>query len=141
MYQTYINSADKALVHLSFHCCLKDGSLQQEELDSISSTFAAKGLNKNLDLKEEMQHYMSYRKNLGNETGFLQHLLNTIKPKNKLALFAFCAEIIYRDGVVAISEEALLNKIAGLLYVRDSESITIQNLIVELNEVEKKSAF
>ena len=141
MNNEYIKSPNQALVHLAFHCCLKDGELQTSELDSISGTFVSKGLNKELDIKEEMAHYQSYHKSIKDETTYLRFLLDTIKPKNKLALFAFCAEIIYRDGNVAISEELLLNRIAGILYIRESDNQTIQNLIAELNDVEKRNAF
>lgn len=141
MYRQNIVSPDQALVHLSFHCCLKDGTLQESELDFLSSTFVAKGLNKNLDIKEEMQRYRSYVAHVENETAFLQFLIETINPKAKLALFAFCAEIIYRDGNVASSEEGLLNKIAGVLQLGANESLTIQKLIAEMNAVEKRNAF
>lgn len=141
MYRDQIISPDQALVHLAFHCCLKDGELQNAELDLISETFAAKGLNKNLNLKEEIQHYQGYQKTIKDETAFLTFLIQNIAPKSKLALFAFCAEIINRDGNISLSEEVLLNKIAGLLYVRDHENITIQKLIAELNSVEKTNSF
>lgn len=141
MYEQYINSTDQALVHLAFHCCLKDGNLQDQEMDFLSSTFVSKGLNKSLDLKEEIQHYRTYAAGIKDEAGFLHFLLDTIAPKNKLALFAFCAEIIYRDGNISLTEEVLLNKLAGLLYVKDTENLTIQNLISEMNEVEKRNAF
>lgn len=141
MYQQYIASPDQALVHLAFHCCLKDGTLQDEELDTIANTFASKGLNKSLSLKDEMLHYQSYFKEPINESGYLDFLIETIAPKNKLALFAFCAEIIYRDGRVAISEEVLLNRLAALLYINENESTAVQNLISEMNDVEKRGAF
>lgn len=141
MYQQYITSSDQALVHLAFHCCLKDGNLQESELDFLSSTFVSKGLNKSLDLKEEIQHYRTYAASIKDEADFLHFLLETIAPKNKLALFAFCTEIIYRDGNISIAEEVLLNKIASLLYIKDNENLTIQNLIAEMNAVEKRNAF
>jgi uncharacterized tellurite resistance protein B-like protein len=141
MYRDLVNSSDQALVHLAFHCCLKDGELQDAELELVSESFAAKGLNKALNLKEEIQHYQGYQKTIKDETAYLLFLLQNIAPKNKLALFAFCAEIINRDGNISLSEEVLLNKIAGLLYIRDQENITVQKLIAELNAVEKANAF
>ncbi|WP_121355086.1 TerB family tellurite resistance protein [Flavisolibacter nicotianae] len=141
MYRTLLSTPDQALVHLAFHCCLKDGELQNEELDFLSSTFVAKGINKSLNLKEEMQQYQSYYKNISDESSYVQFLIETIRPNNKLALFAFCTEIIYRDNNISISEEVLLNKIAGYLYVKDSENLAIQNLITELNDVEQNNAF
>jgi uncharacterized tellurite resistance protein B-like protein len=141
MYQNEINSPDQALVHLAFHCCLKDGELQDAELDFVSAAFVAKGLNKALDLKQEMQSYQSYYKDVRDESAYLLFLVRTISPKNKLALFAFCTEIINRDGNISLSEEVLLNKIAGLLYVRDQENMAIQRLFAELNAVEKANAF
>jgi uncharacterized tellurite resistance protein B-like protein len=141
MYRDLVNSPDQALVHLAFHCCLKDGELQDAELELVSESFAAKGLNKALNLKEEIQHYQGYQRTIKDETAYLLFLLQNIAPKNKLALFAFCAEIIIRDGNISLSEEVLLNKIAGLLYIRDQENITVQKLIAELNAVEKANAF
>ena len=141
MYRDHISSSNQALVHLAFHCCLKDGELQDEELDLVSESFAAKGLNKELDLKKEIQSYQAYFKHIKDESTYLIFLLQNIAPKRKLALFAFCAEIIYRDGNISLSEEILLNKIAGLLYIKDQENITIQKLIAELNMVEKTNTF
>jgi uncharacterized tellurite resistance protein B-like protein len=141
MYRDQINSPDQALVHLAFHCCLKDGELHEKELDMISATFVAKGLNKQLDLKQEIQMYRAYYRNIKDELSYLLFLIQNIAPKHKLALFAFCAEIINRDGNISLSEEVLLNKIAGLLYVKDQENIAVQRLIAELNAVEKANAF
>lgn len=141
MYREFIATPEQALVHLAFHCCLKDGELGDEELDYISTTFVAKGLNKNLRLKEEIEHYQSYRRSIKDEAIFLLFLINTIHPYNKLALFAFCAEIIYRDNKVSLSEEVLLRKLASLLYVSDNETFVIQKLITEMNDVEKRNAF
>lgn len=141
MYADQITSSDKALVHLAFHCCLKDGELQDVELDLISTTFVAKGLNKNLNLKEEIESYQSYRQSIRDETQYLSFLIRNIAPKNKLALFAFCAEIINRDGNISLSEEVLLNKIASQLYIKDYENLAVQRLIAELNAVEKQNSF
>lgn len=141
MYQNLINTPDRALVHLAFHCSLKDGELHETELDLISANFVDKGLNKELDLKQEMESYQSYYKTLRDESSFLNFLVQAIRPKHKLALFAFCAEIINRDGNISLSEEVLLNKIASLLYIRDQENMAVQKLIAELNEVEKMNAF
>ena len=55
MYKQYIDTPDKALIHLAFHCSLKDGELQNEELDLIAANVVAKGLNKEMDLKEEQK--------------------------------------------------------------------------------------
>lgn len=141
MYKELIRTPDQALVHLAVHCCLKDGDLQSEELDFMATTFVAKGLNKNLNLKEEMAHYQSYRPVIKDETAYLDFLLDTIQPFHKLALFAFCAEIIYRNGRVSFSEEVLLGRMASLLYVTEEQSNVIQQLITELNEVEQRNAF
>ena len=141
MYRTLITSPDQALVHLAFHCCLKDDTLQDEELDLVAANIIAKGINKTLNLKEEMQHYQSYYKSIKDELVYLDFLIDTINPKNKLALFAFCAEMVYRDNVISLAEEVLLNKIASLLHVRDEENIAVQKLVCELNEVESRNAF
>lgn len=141
MYQDFITTPDQALVHLAFHCSLKDGEFTSEELDYISATFVAKGLNKELNLKYEIEHYKTYRPQIKDETVFLMFLIDKIHPFNKLALFAFCAEIIYRDNKVTLSEEVLLGKIASLLYISDNDNLAIQKLITELNDVERKNAF
>ncbi|NTS41213.1 TerB family tellurite resistance protein [Flavisolibacter sp. BT320] len=141
MYREKIYSADQALVHLAYHCCLKDGEMQPEELDLIATSFVAKGVNKNLDLKEEMKAYQSYAKDLTDETTFLIFLISTISPKYKLALFAFCADIIYRNHQVTMGEEILLHKLAGLLYITETESTTLQRFIHEMYLVEKANQF
>lgn len=141
MYRNHITSPDLALVHLAFHCSLKDGELQEEELEMISASFVSKGLNKNVNLKEEMIQYQSYSKDIRDETAFLKYLVEIIAPTQRLALFAFCAQIISRDGNISLSEEVLLNKIASLLYIKDQENLLIQKLIAELDEVEKINAF
>ena len=141
MYRDHINTADQALVHLAFHCCLKDGELQEEELDLIATSFVAKGVNRNLNLKEEMQVYQSYHKNIKDESTYLIFLIRAIEPKYKLALFAFCADIVYRNNRVSFGEEMLLNKLAGLLYINEVESVAVQRLINEMYQVEKQNAF
>jgi uncharacterized tellurite resistance protein B-like protein len=141
MYRDQINTPDQALVHLAFHCSLKDGELHEKELDLIAATIVAKGLNKELDLTAEMQTYQGYIKTIKDETAYLIFLLKHIAAKNRLALFAFCAEIINRDGNISLSEEVLLNKIASLLYIKDPENMAVQKLIAELNAVEQANAF
>ncbi|MDQ3278458.1 MAG: hypothetical protein M3Q06_09030 [Bacteroidota bacterium] len=141
MYREFINTADQALVHLAFHCCLKDGELQDVELDLISANFVAKGINKELNLKDEMATYQSYFRNITDETAYLIFLIRALDPRNKLALFAFCAEIVYRNNHVSFGEEMLLNKLAGLLYISEGESTTVQRLISEMYQVEKSNNF
>ena len=141
MYRTLITSPDQALIHLAFHCCMKDGNFQDEELDWLSETIVAKGINKTMNLKEEMVNYQFYYRTIKDEILYLDFLIDTIQPRHKLALFAFCAEMVYRDRIIALSEEVLLNKIADLLRVRDEENMAVQKLICELNEVERNNAF
>ena len=141
MYRERINSTDQALVHLAFHCCLKDGELQDEELDLIATSFVAKGVNKELDLKEEMKTYKSYCQKITDETTYLIFLIRAINPTYKMALFAFCAEIVYRNNRVSFGEEIMLHKLAGLLNVSEAESASVQRLINEMYQVEKKNSF
>lgn len=141
MYREAINSADQALVHLAFHCCLKDGELQEEELDLIATSFVAKGVNKSLDLKEEMRSYQSYYKKISDESTYLIFLIRAIDPLYKMALFAFCAEIVYRNNRVSFGEEILLNKLAGLLYISEAENTAVQRLINEMYQVENANRF
>ncbi|HEV7334314.1 MAG TPA: hypothetical protein VGN63_24995 [Flavisolibacter sp.] len=141
MYRERINTPDQALVHLAFHCCLKDGELQDEELDLIATSFVAKGVNKQLDLKEEMKTYQSYSRKITDETTYLIFLIRAIDPLYKMALFAFCAEIVYRNNRVSFGEEILLHKLAGLLHVSEAESHAVQRLINELYQVEKANHF
>ena len=141
MYREAINSADQALVHLAFHCCLKDGELQEEELDLIATSFVAKGVNKSLDLKEEMRSYQSYFRKITDETTYLIFLIRAIDPLYRMALFAFCAEIVYRNNRVSFGEEILLNKLAGLLYINEAENTAVQRLINEMYQVENANRF
>ncbi|HEY1022750.1 MAG TPA: hypothetical protein VGE06_10590 [Flavisolibacter sp.] len=141
MYREAINSADQALVHLAFHCCLKDGELQEEELDLIATSFVAKGVNKSLNLKEEMRSYQSYYKKITDESTYLIFLIRAIDPLYRMALFAFCAEIVYRNNRVSFGEEILLNKLAGLLYISEAENTAVQRLINEMYQVENANRF
>jgi uncharacterized tellurite resistance protein B-like protein len=141
MYREMINTSDQALVHLAFHCCLKDGEMQEEELDFISASFVAKGVNKELNLKEEMRSYQSYYRQISDETGYLIFLIHAIDATYRMALFAFCVEIVYRNNRVSFGEEILLNKLAGLLYVNEAESMAVQRLLHEMYQVEVANRF
>lgn len=141
MYRQLIDSKDKALVHLFFHCCMKDGEFGEAELQTVSDMIVSAHLNKGLNLKDEMSDYRAYRSSINDETGYLSFLLSVIKPSNRLALFSFCAELFLSDKNVTLSEEVLINKIAGLLYIKPPQSLTVQQLIMELNAVQSGQTF
>ena len=141
MYQNLIGNKDEALVHLFFHCCMKDGEFGEAELQTVSDIIVSAGLNKSLNLKDEMNKYRQYNKSINDETGYLSFLIEIIRPANRLALFSFCAELFLSDKNVTLSEEMLINKIAGFLFIKPTESLTVQQLIVELNAVQSGQSF
>ncbi|MES2881317.1 MAG: TerB family tellurite resistance protein [Bacteroidota bacterium] len=141
MYRELVNTKDKALVHLFFHCCLKDGDFGEAELQTVSDMIVSAHLNQTLNLTDEMNNYRRYKSSIVDETNYLSFLMEVINPANRLALFSFCAELFLSDKNVTLSEEVLINKIAGLLYIKPPQSLTVQQLIMELNAVQSGQTF
>ena len=140
MYQDYITSQDEAVCHLFLHCCFKDGNFSQEEINTVSSKFVDLQIHKDLNFKEELQHYKAYKTTLENETDFLQYLFKLINPVQNLALYSVCVELCLSDQQLSIEEESLLNKIAELLEIGEDKTL-IDKLITQRKAVEIEKIF
>ena len=140
MYKDYITSQDEAVCHLFLYCCFKDGNFSQEEIDNVASKFVDLEIHRDLNFKEELQHYQAYRVTIENETEFLQYIVKLINPVQNLALYSYCVELSLSDQSLSVEEESLLNKIAELLEMNDEKNI-IDKLITQRKAVEIEKIF
>ena len=138
MYDNLVTTQDQALCHLYFHCCLKDGVLTDAETDALAERFVTLGLQKNINFKNEMDAYRSYKNHIIDEMIYLEHLLRLINPANELALYSHCVELTVSDELMDTSEETLLKKLAIILEIDDRKQKVIKNLVVERKVVETK---
>jgi uncharacterized tellurite resistance protein B-like protein len=141
MYTGLIKMQDEGLVHLFFHCCMKDGVFKESEIDNVSAKLVAFNLHAKLNFKDEMMKYKSYTHTITNEESYLQYLIGLIKPVNELALFSYCIELCLSDADLSTTEEQLLNKIARILAIPEADQHNIQKLIVQRRVVELKKIF
>ena len=141
MYKSYVTTQEEAICHLFFHCCMKDGVFNEPELDQIASKIIRLGLRSELNVKEEVIHYTTYKPGITNETEYLQFLLNLIKPVNELALYSYCLELMLSDSSFDLSEEILTEKIAGLLNIEKSDQQIIKKLMAQRKVVETDKLF
>lgn len=140
MYKKYITSKDEAICHLFLHCCFKDGNFSQEEINSVSSMFVNLQIHKDLNFKEELLHYNSYKESIDDETAFLQYLVKLINPVQSLALYSYCVELCLSDQHLSIEEASLLSKIAVLLDL-ETEKALIDKLFTQRKAVEVEKIF
>ena len=140
MYKNYITSQDEAICHLFLHCCFKDGNFSQEEINTVASKFVDLQIHKDLNFKEELLHYKSYKENIEDETAFLQYLFKLINPVQDLALYSYCVELCLSDQKLTIEEESLLTKIATLLDI-EAEKTLLDKLITQRKAVEIEKIF
>ena len=138
MYDNLVTTQDQALCHLYFHCCLKDGVLTDAETDALAERFVTLGLQKNINFKNEMDAYRSYKNHIIDEMIYLEYLLRLINPANELALYSHCVELTVSDELMDTSEETLLKKLAIILDIDDRKQKIIKNLVVERKVVETK---
>jgi len=141
MYSTYIQTTDKALCHLFLHCCYKDGDFTEAEMDNVSAKFVALGLNKDLNFKEELVAYKSYRLNILNEKQYIQDLIQQINPTSELALFSYCMELGLSDSSLDFIEKDLIDIIGDVLEVEEDEQETIQKLMIQRQLVAENKFF
>jgi len=139
MFQDYITTQDEAICHLFLHCCFKDGKFSQEEVDNVSSKFVDLQIHRDLNFKEELQHYKSYQANI-DEPLYLQYILKLIHPVQSLALYSYCVELCLSDKLLSVEEESLLSKLAGLLEIQDEKSI-VDKLITQRTAVQLEKIF
>ena len=140
MYKDYITTQDEAICHLFLHCCFKDGNFSQEEINNVASKFVDLQIHKDLNFKEELLHYKSYKENIEDETSFLEYLLKLINPVQSLALYSYCVELCLSDQQLSIEEESLLSKIASLLDIETDKAL-LDKLITQRKAVEIEKIF
>ena len=140
MYKDYITTQDEAVCHLFLHCCFKDGKFLQDEINSAASKFVDLQIHRDLNFKEELQHYQTYKPSIDDETTFLQYLLKLINPVHALALYSFCIELCLSDQQLSIEEESLLSKLAELLEI-DEEKTVLDKLVTQRKAVEIEKIF
>lgn len=130
-YTNFIQSTDKALCHLFLHCCYKDGTFTEDELNNVSVKFTALGMNKQLNFKDEMIAYKNYRLDIVDEKQYIRDLMAQINPTNELALFSFCVELTVTDSSLELIEKDLLDTIGDVLSIEKTEQDTIEKLIMQ----------
>jgi uncharacterized tellurite resistance protein B-like protein len=141
MYTGLLKAPEEGVCHLFYHCCMKDGSFKETELDTISDKLVSINLHKKLNFKDEMQKYKSYVNGITDEDIYLQYLISIIKPQQSLALLSWCIELCAADGEVSAEEDSLLTRIARLLNIGDTEKDLLQRLIIQRKIVTVEKEF
>src|SRR5688500_16873196 len=141
MYKSYVTTQEEAICHLFFHCCLKDEVFKEPELDQVAWKIIGFGLRSELNVKEEIMHYTTYKPNISDENAYLEYLIDLIKPVNDLALYSYCVELMLSDSSFELSEEILTDKIASLLEIGQNERDIIKKLIAQRRVVEIDKLF
>ncbi|RYF97145.1 MAG: hypothetical protein EOO02_21145 [Chitinophagaceae bacterium] len=131
MYTTVIKAQEQALCHLFFHCCLKDGVFNDPELTEVSSRMVDVGLYKQLNFKEEVIRYESYKASIADDKEYLDFLVKMIMPVNTLALYSYCVELVLSDSTLTHEEDSLISRIATALDVTLGEQDVIKKLIAQ----------
>jgi len=140
MFDSYITTKDEAVCHLFLHCCFRDGTFSQEEIDNVSAKFVDLQIHRDLNFKEELQHDRTYQNELEDETEYLRYLTKLITPVQDLALYSYCVELCLSDGLMSSTEELLLKRIAVILEIEEEQS-TIDNLMIQRKAVELEKIF
>jgi uncharacterized tellurite resistance protein B-like protein len=140
MYNDYITTQNEAICHLFLHCCYKDGKFSHEEVDTVSQKFVDLQIHKDLNFREELAHYKSYKADLTDEDAYLSYMIKLINPVHDLALYSYCVELCLSDGLLSADEESLLKKISTLLDIGEEQS-TVDNLITQRKAVEIEKIF
>lgn len=131
IYTDSIETADKALSHLFLHCCYKDETFSEAEVDNVSAKFAALGLNKDLNFKDELIAYRNYRSSIVNESQYVRDLIARINPTNDLALFSYCMELGLSDSALDFAEKDLIDTIGDVLNIDNTVQESIQKLMIQ----------
>src|SRR5690242_13023680 len=100
MYEKIVTTTDKALCHLFIHCCFKDDAFVEAEVDEVAEKFVALDMHKDLNFKEEVKNYKSYKTNIIDEKEYLQFLIKLITPANEGALYSYCLELGVSDSAL-----------------------------------------
>jgi uncharacterized tellurite resistance protein B-like protein len=134
-YAKQVTTQDQALCHLLFHCCLKDGRFDENEIDKVSEIFVEFGLQHDLNFKNEVRNYRSYALEITDEQAYIDHLVQLIVPANELALFSWCLELTLSDSNLSLEEESMLDKIAASLQISTEEKEVIKKLMIQRSVV------
>ena len=140
MYNDYITTQNEAICHLFLHCCYKDGRFSHDEVDTVSQKFVDLQIHKDLNFKEELEHYKAYQVDMPDEEQYLNYIIKLINPVHDLALYSYCVELCLSDELLSAEEESLLKKIAAVLEIGEEQS-TIDNLITQRKAVELEKIF
>jgi hypothetical protein len=140
MFKEYVTSQDEAICHLFLHCCFKDGKFTSEEVNAVSSKFVDLQIHRDLNFKEELQHYRTYQPNIEDEAAYVEYLIKLINPVHDLALYSYCVELCLSDGLLSAPEETLLKQVATQLEIAE-EQVTVDNLITQRKAVELEKIF
>ena len=141
MYTDQVTSQDKALCHLFFHCCYKDGEFKKAEVLTVSDTLVNAGLHKNMNFKDEIIEYQQYQQEITDEKSYLQYLLQLIQPANELALYSYCTELCLSDSELSVPEEHLLTEIGNQLGLAESQQEIVKKLMAQRKVVETQKLF
>lgn len=141
MYQEQVKNQSQAVCHLFFHCCMKDGKFKDSELEQISEKMVALGLQRDVDVKQEVMHYKAYRPMIQDEKNYLQYLKNLMNPANELALFSYCVELLLSDSVLEATEAKLAENIAQMLDIDEHARNTLIKLASQRRVVEVDKIF
>jgi uncharacterized tellurite resistance protein B-like protein len=131
MYDNIVKTPDEAICHLFLHCCMKDGNINEVEIDNLADKFVALNLHRGLNFKEQTDHYRSYSATIADEKAYLKFLVGIINPVNNLALYSSCVELVLSDADFDLMEDKLLSNIARVLLIDFSE----QRRIVETEKI------
>ena len=140
MYNDYITTQNEAICHLFLHCCYKDGRFSHDEVDTVSQKFVDLQIHKDLNFKEELEHYKAYQVDMPDEEQYLNYIIKLINPVHDLALYSYCVELCLSDELLSAEEESLLKKIAAVLEIGEEQS-TVDNLITQRKAVELEKIF
>jgi len=140
MYQKLITTTDKAVCHLFIYCCFKDDAFVEAEVDEVAQKFVALDMHKDLDFKEEVRNYKSYKTEITDEKEYLQYLIKLIHPANEAALYSYCLELGVSDSALDPAEKKLFETLGNILELTQEEQSIIQKLMVQ-REVVKTNKF
>jgi uncharacterized tellurite resistance protein B-like protein len=139
--QPEFTTPEEAVTHLFFHCCFRDGKMTGTEIEAVSEKLVAIGLNRELNFKDEVVRYESYKDQITDEAAYIENLVAHIHPTNELALFSFCVELCLSDGLLQAGEETLLHTLASALDLDESAQQVCSKLIVQRKVVEQEKGF
>jgi uncharacterized tellurite resistance protein B-like protein len=141
MYHQKVKTQSQAVCHLFFHCCMKDGAFKEAELNQVSEKLVDLGIQKEVDVKEEVILYKEYRPMITDELAYLQHLKDLLNPANELALFSYCVELLLSDSLLEATEAKLAQNIAAKFDIDDATRETIIKLASQRRVVEVDKIF